>query len=416
MNILNQILTRLPIRKTQTGFLNLLCALILAIPGRINYANLERFSNRNEKTFRNWAEKPIEWVHIAVGVVQTLQETKRMGSRLILGIDCTALRKAGKHTPGIARFWDSKLGKAVPSLELSCCTLIDLEYRQPIPVHARQTPSVLPDGESRVDHYVGHVQDVLGTLPACLRAQVECVVGDAYYAKKTFVDGVTHAGLAFVGKLRVDANLKYKYTGPRTGKRGRPKKFAGKVDWKDFSKWASVSSDEEQTMYSSVLYAPALKRFVRVVCIIWQFDGQIRREVLFSTNLEMPAFEVIECYRVRFEMEFPFRDGKRPKPVRCCCGVKKQFAGLMDSQSRSGKALEFAWNASFLTVSLARADQLVAFEGDVEDFVFSMEDSKRRAYNELFADRIIRLLPVGLSLDKCLALVENALNLGVKAA
>jgi hypothetical protein len=70
----------------------------------------------------------------------------------------------------------------------------------------------------------------------------------------------------------------------------------------------------------------------------------------------------------------------------------------------------------FLTVSLARSQQLLAFEGDATDFVFGMEDSKRRAYNELFADRIIRLLPVGLSFDKCLALVENALNLGVKAA
>jgi hypothetical protein len=403
MNILNQVLTNLPIRKTQATFLNLLCALILAIPGRINYANLERFSHRSEKTFRNWAEKPIEWVHIAAGVVQTLQTHKRMGSRFILGTDCTALRKAGKHTPGIAKFWDSKLGKAVPSLELSCCTLIDLEYRQAIPVHARQTPSVLPAGESRVDHYVGHVQDVLGTLPAYLRAQVQCVVGDAYYSKKTFVDGVTRAGKAFVGKLRVDANLKYKYTGPRTGKPGRPQQFAGKVDWKDYSEWDLVSSNEQQIVYSSVLYAPALKRFVLVVCIVWHFKGQTRREVLFSTNLEMPALEVIECYRARFEMEFPFRDAKG-------------FAGLMDSQSRSEKALEFAWNASFLTVSLARAQQLLAFEGDVQDFVFSMEDSKRRAYNELFADRIIRLLPVGLSFDKCLALVENALNLGVKAA
>ena len=107
MNILNQVLTNLPIRKTQSAYLNLLCALILAIPGRINYANLERFSNHSEKTFRNWAEKPIEWVRIAVGVVQTLQAHKRMGSRFILGTDCTALRKAGKHTPGIAKFWDS---------------------------------------------------------------------------------------------------------------------------------------------------------------------------------------------------------------------------------------------------------------------------------------------------------------------
>jgi DDE superfamily endonuclease len=403
MNILNQVLAGLHIRKTQTTFLNLLCALILAIPGRINYANLERFSHRNEKTFRNWAEKPIEWVHIAVGVIQTLQVSKRMGSRLILGIDCTALRKAGKHTPGIAKFWDSKLGKAVPSLELSCCTLIDLEHRQAIPVHARQTPSVLPAGQSRVDHYLGHVQDVFGTLPAYLRAQVECVVGDAYYSKKTFVDGVNRAGLVFVGKLRVDANLKYRYTGPHTGKPGRPKQFDGKVDWKDFSKWDLISSDQQQTVYSSALYTPALKKDIRVVCILWQFNGQIRREVLFSTNLGMPALEVIECYRARFEMEFPFRDAK-------------QFAGLMDSQSRSEGALEFAWNASFLTVSLARAQQLVAFEGDVQDFVFSMEDSKRRAYNELFADRIIRLLPTNLSFDKCLALIENALNLGVKAA
>jgi hypothetical protein len=403
MNILNQVLTGLRIRKTQATFLNLLCALILAIPGRINYANLERFSNRSEKTFRNWAEKPIEWVHIATSVVQTLQAHQRMGSRLILGTDCTNLRKAGKHTPGIAKFWDSKLGRAIPSLELSCCTLIDLEYRQPIPIHALQTPSVLSAGTSRVDHYLSHVQDVLGTLPVSVRAQVQCVVGDAYYAKKTFVDGVTHAGKAFVGKLRVDANLKYKYIGPRTGKPGRPQKFAGKVDWKDLSQWTVILRDEEQTVYSSVLYAPALKRFVLVVCIIWQFKDQVRREVLFGTNLEMPALEVIESYRARFKMEFPFRDSK-------------QFAGLMDSQSRSEKALEFAWNASFLTVSLARAQQLLAFEGDVRDFVFSMEDSKRRAYNELFADRIIRLLPVGLSLHKCLALVENALNLGVKAA
>ena len=104
-----------------------------------------------------------------------------------------------------------------------------------------------------------------------------------------------------------------------------------------------ISRDDEQIVYSKELYAPALKRDVLVVCILWHLKGQTRREVLFSTNLEMPALEVIECYRARFEMEFPFRDAKG-------------FAGLMDSQSRSERALEFAWNASFLTVSLARAD------------------------------------------------------------
>jgi DDE superfamily endonuclease len=190
MNILNQVLTKLNLRKTQTTFFQLLCTVILAIPSRINYANLERFSHRNEKTFRNWFEKPLDWVLVTTNLVQTLQASNRMGKRLILGVDCSNLRKAGKHTPGLAKFWDSKLGKAIPSLELSCCTLIDLEYRQPIPVHALQTPSILTEGQSRVDHYTNHVENVLEALPPDLRDQIECVVADAYYTKKTWVNGI----------------------------------------------------------------------------------------------------------------------------------------------------------------------------------------------------------------------------------
>ena len=117
----------------------------------------------------------------------------------------------------------------------------------------------------------------------------------------------------------------------------------------------------------------------------------------------MPALEVIACYRARFEMEFPFRDSK-------------QFAGLMDCQSRSAKALEFQWNSSFLVVSLARAQQLLAFEGELQEFVFSMEDAKRRAYNELFAERIIALLPAEVNLIKFRKDLQDTLNLGVKAA
>ena len=404
MTILNQTLQATGIRKTQTAFLNILFTLWLAIPGRINYANLERFSTLNEKTFRNWFEKPVEWVHVNANLVRALQAKTRMGKRLILTIDATSNRKAGKCTPGLAKFWDSKLGKATLSLELSCCTLIDLEYRQAIPIHALQTPAVLPVDTSRVAHYAGHVQDVLGTLYPNVQAQIACVVGDAYYAKRTFVDGVTRAGKHFVSKLRSDANLRYLYNGPATGKPGRPQKYAGKVIWSDLSSWSLISNNELCWVCSSCAFSPALKRNVLVVCVTWfGLTGKTRREIFFSTDLLMSALDVIECYRARFEMEFPFRDAK-------------QFVGLMDSQSRQAKALEFHWNASFAVVSLARAQALLAFDGDVRDFVFSMEDAKRRAYNELFAARIIRLLPVSLSFDKCVLLLEDALNLGVKAA
>ena len=361
MNILNQILQQSNIRKTQTTFMNVLLTLWLAIPGRINYANLERFSTLNEKTFRNWFVKPIEFTRINTHLVQILQAQHRMGTRLILAIDASNNRKAGKHTPGLAKFWDSKLSKAIPSLEISCCTLVDLEFRQPIPIHALQTPAVLPITESRVTHYALHLETVYNALPELLRKQIECVVGDAYYSKKSFVNRVVLTGLTFVGKLRNDANLKTLFIGPRTGKAGRPRRFASKVDWKDLSDWRLELRNEECCVQSKIVYAPALKRDVLVVCITWFLTtGKNRREVLFSTNLAMPVLEVIACYRARFEMEFPFRDAK-------------QFVGLMDSQSRQEQALGFHWNTSFLVTSLARAQQLLAFEGDVREFVFSME-------------------------------------------
>ena len=69
-----------------------------------------------------------------------------------------------------------------------------------------------------------------------------------------------------------------------------------------------------------------------------------------------------------------------------------------------------------LTVSLARAAQLENLrnlqaeqehkhlegeQGVRGGMVFIMEDEKRRAYNNFFAQRIISMLPVNLSWEKC---------------
>jgi hypothetical protein len=45
-----------------------------------------------------------------------------------------------------------------------------------------------------------------------------------------------------------------------------------------------------------------------------------------------------------------------------------------------------------------------------------MEDAKRRAYNELFVDRIFRFLPHDTTFSNYPDQLESLLNLGVKAA
>ena len=119
--------------------------------------------------------------------------------------------------------------------------------------------------------------------------------------------------------MRKDADLKYLFTAPRTGKSGQPKLYAGEVSLHDFSRWDAVPWADGGMVYTVVAHSVRLKRQVWVVAVVW--PGSRRTEVLFSTSTEMTAATIIALYRATFSMEFPFRDGK-------------QLARLSECQSR----------------------------------------------------------------------------------
>jgi len=398
MTILRQVLSNSGLRKTQERFLESLCYLWLAIPGRINFKNLERYGNLSEKTYRNWFAKPLSFINLNVAVILQLQEQLSAG-QLVLGIDASFISKSGKASPEVAKFWNGQRQKACSGHELSCCSLIDVERKQAFSLAGFVTPAALNKGRSRLDAYAEHMQTVLNGLPKALAEQVHYVVGDGYYAKQGFVARVREQNKHFVGKLRCDANLKYLYDGPRTGKPGRPRLYNGKVDFKDFSKWQCLTQTEHGTLYCCNLYSPSLKQRIRVVAMVRAKGPQL----FFSTDLEQTALAILAIYRARFQMEFPFRDAK-------------QFAGLQHCQSRQTQAIRFHWNMALFVVNLAKAEQLEKHRGQVHSFRFSMEDAKRRAYNEFFAETIIRFLPLDLTSPKFFQLIEDALTIGVKAA
>jgi len=53
---------------------------------------------------------------------------------------------------------------------------------------------------------------------------------DAYFSKHDYVEAAIGCGFTLISRLRNDAVLRYLYTGEKTGKRGRPKTYAGTVD------------------------------------------------------------------------------------------------------------------------------------------------------------------------------------------
>lgn len=408
MAIVEEVLKRVKLGRRQRAFIKMLVSLWLAIPGRINYANLSRFSGKNEKTFRNWFNKPLDFTEVNSSLVEVLQEEQRLGKRFVLAVDASFINKSGKATPDLGKYWDSKQGKAARGLEVSCCALIDPEQKYALPLEVEQTPASLSEGETRLAHYAKQVVRALVAVPATLNSQIAYVVGDAYYSKKAFVDAVVGAGKHYVGKLRCDANLRYLYQGKPTGKAGRPRKFAGKVDFKDFSQWQEITNTDGLRIYTQSLYHVGFKRIVQVVCVLGYSkakDGKPKekRDLFFSTDTQQQAQDILDINHVRFQIEFCFRDSK-------------QFSGLLDCQARHSEAIDFHWNMAFLVMNLAKAQQRLCSPPDTGSFTFSMEDAKRRAYNELFMDRIFRFLPYHSTSLNYLDGLKSLLNLGVKAA
>ena len=66
-----------------------------------------------------------------------------------------------------------------------------------------------------------------------------------------------------------------------------------------------------------------------------------KKKLFFSTDTSLSGEEVLLYYRTRFQIEFCFRDAKG-------------YTGLMDCQARDKWKLDFAFNASFTSLNVAK--------------------------------------------------------------
>lgn len=186
-------------------------------------------------------------------------------------------------------------------------------------------------------------------------------------------------GFNLISRFRDDVNLKYLYSGPKTGKRGRPQKFTGKVDVNNldmnvFSEDYTAEGKLVYKMYTAVVWAVSLGCEVRVVLVDYEDAEKKRqtRKVFFSTDTSMSARDIFDIYRTRFQLEFVFRDAK-------------QFTGLTHCQARNKEALSFAFNASLTSVNLARAF------ARQQGMVLSVGSTKTLLHNAAMVDRFIAM-------------------------
>jgi hypothetical protein len=233
---------------------------------------------------------------------------------------------------------------------------------------------------------------------------VRRLVVDGYYSKKKFIDGAVDLDLEVIGKLRMDANLRYLYSGPQKT-RGAKRRYDGKVDLAQLDKLVYVGELEPQVkLFTALVWHVSLKRTLRIVYLLDERQrDKSHHALLFSTDVTLSAWDILRAYKARFQIEFIFRDAK-------------QFTGLSDCQARNKAKLDFHFNAAITALNIAKLDSWQNHLGSStsqEPFVFSMASYKRRAFNLHFLNRFISMLDLDPTLIKSHPNYQNLCSYGL---
>ena len=367
--------------KVQQRFLNTLFSTIIVICGKVNFTNLSRYSEITERTYRRQFSRSYNFIK---GNAEIIGKAILPTARQIIATDCSFIKKSGKATYGIEYFYNGSAGKAEKGLEVSVIAVVNVDSKQGYALSVQQTPPAEAESvKTRIDWYL----EQLAASKPYLPKSVHHVVSDGFYSKIKWVDGVTELGLDAIGKLRCDADLRYVYRGEQKS-RGRKRKYDVKVDLTDLSRMTLVGEIEPEIhLYTVEVWVVSMKRKVRLAYIRdCRNPDRVGGALLFSTDINLDALEILCFYKARFQIEFVFRDAK-------------QFTGLADCQARDLTKLDFHFNSALMALNLAKFDAWQSHLSSYPDkpFVFSMASYKRLALNRHLLERFISLLDLDLT-------------------
>lgn len=372
--------------KPRRKFLISIFVLYLSMRGRYTFLGMARYGTYCEKSLRLHFEQSFDFFKFNIQTCQSV-----CSEDVVIVFDPSFIPKSGKHTANKGKFYSGTAGKALPGLEIGGLGLADLSHNTAFSLEAIPTPNaekLTANDSTLVEHYVQLFLD----RKAELEQLSNYLVVDGWFAKINFVTPIVEqTALQIIGKLRKDARLQYLYNGPRTGKRGRPKKYDGKVNPKQIDKnhLRFCYEDDDVVIHHGIVWSVSLKRKVKLTHVVFKDKkGAVTKRfaLYFSTDTHLNGRRVYQMYKVRFQIEFVFRDAK-------------QFTGLTQCQARSENKLHFHFNTSLSAVNIAKATRWLN-QPKEERSSFSMADIKTENFNELMLHLFLSKFEINPNLEK----------------
>jgi len=363
---LNELLTPTTTRQLRQIVFALLCS-----PDRITMLGLSRWPERggSYRTIQRFYQRPMNWAQVHWALIQT-HLLGSSGPYLLAG-DEVVVSKAGKQTHGVGRFYSGLAQRVIPGISFLAVSLIDVEKRQSYPLQIEQLlphqapdkpatppekrPPGRPKGRKNYEKPPPQLTPELTSLQGMLRdslaritrLQVKHIVLDGKFGNYPATWTVRETGLHIISKMRRDAALYLPHTGDKP-RRGPTPRYGDKLDYKHLPADARVATrtegDYHIDTYQFHLYHKDYPDLLNVVVIVKTHlkTGKRGHVVLFSTDTDLTAEQIVDYYSLRFQIEFNFRDAK-------------QHWGLEDFMNVRQQAVTNAANLAFFMVNFSAA-------------------------------------------------------------
>ena len=383
---------------------------LLAMTGRVTMLGISRWTDKggSYRTIQRFFNSAIVWAKVNLFFIR--HHLLDGQDTILVGGDETVVTKAGQKTYGLDRFFSSLYGKSVPGLSFFSLSLISVKQRKSYPVMMEQVVKDKADKppqksnvkkqnrkrgrpkgsrnknrrEVELTAYLLQIQTMLKTLLQLFGIDlvpVYCVM-DGAFGNNNALQMVRQCSLQLISKLRCDAALYFPYNEPQK-KRGANKKYGDKLTYDQiperYLKDSQVVKGIQTNIYQMQLWHKLFPDRLNIVIIVkTNLKTQARAHVvLFSSDLDLAYDKLIDYYRLRFQIEFNFRDAK-------------QFWGLEDFMNVNQTPI---YNAANLAMFMVNVSQLLIRQFKPTYPTFSVNDLKAHFRGRKYVTETLKLLP-----------------------
>ena len=382
---------------------------MLSMSGRVTMRGLSRWSGQggSYRTIQRFFNTSVNWCHLNWLLIR--HHVLDADDVVLMSGDHVVVTKAGKMTYGLERFFSSLYGKTVPGLCFLSLSLLSVKRRTSYPVMTEpvekpsdavgQEPPTTkargrrgrPQGSKNRNRRAVELSPSLRFIQEHIK-RLLAQISDAFKVVYFLFDGefghndamqmVRQVGLHLISKLRYNSALYFPYDGPYWG-RGPRRKYGKKVDYHHIPSTylQSISMDKEikTQIYQMSLWHKKFAEMLTIVVIV-KTNLQTHKTahvVLFSSDLTLRYDLLIDYYRLRFQLEFNFRDAK-------------QYWGLEDFMNVNARPV---YNGANLAMFMVNVSHALIRPMRAQWSAFSVNDLKAWFRGQKYVVEMLKLLP-----------------------